>query len=320
MENVLITGASGYIGSKLAGYLAGQDEIRRIVGIDIHPPRLPCDKLLFHRRDVRAPVTDLLQEHRIDTVIHSAFILAPLHDKALMEDVNVNGTLNVLDCAVRSGVRQFLYTSSSTAYGFHPDNETPLTEESPLRGNGDFTYSKTKREIELALKSWQESGDHDMILTIIRPCFVVGPGFTNPLARHLGKRFVLLPSGDQPLQYVHEDDLIEIIYRLLCKKKRGAYNVGADGTISFNEMIRLLGNIHLTISFPLMYFLNHFAWHLRLSAISAFPSPALNMIRYSWGVSSEKLKRELDYRYRYTTAAAFADYAAHVKSVQTLHH
>ena len=69
--------------------------------------------------------------------------------------------------------------------------------------------------------------------------------------------------------------------------------------------------------FPLMYLLNHFAWHLRFSAITAFPSPALNMIRYSWVVSSEKLKRELGYRYRYTTAAAFADYAAHVKSVQS---
>lgn len=68
-----------------------------------------------------------------------------------------------------------------------------------------------------------------------------------------------------------------------------------------------------------MYLLNQFTGYLKLSAISAFPSPALNMIRYPWVVSSEKLKRGRGYHDRDTTAAAFADYAAHVKSVQPRH-
>ncbi|MEZ4577969.1 MAG: hypothetical protein R2875_08165 [Desulfobacterales bacterium] len=47
---------------------------------------------------------------------------------------------------------QILYTSSTTAYGFYPDNDQPLTEDSPLRGNDDFTYAKNKKEIEAIFK------------------------------------------------------------------------------------------------------------------------------------------------------------------------
>jgi len=68
-----------------------------------------------------------------------------------MEDINVNGTKNVLITAARHGVKQIMDCPSSTAYGFHPDNPPVLTEESPLRGNEDFTYAKNKRELE----SWQ---------------------------------------------------------------------------------------------------------------------------------------------------------------------
>jgi hypothetical protein len=58
-----------------------------------------------------------------------------------------------------------------------------------------------------------------------------------------------------------------------------------------------------------MYLLNNLAWYLRLSFISEFPSPSLNMVRYPWIVSSDKLKRVLGYRYKYTTRETFLDFA-----------
>jgi nucleoside-diphosphate-sugar epimerase len=63
-------------------------------------------------------------------------------------DINKGGTRNVLDAPVKAGIKQILYTSSTTAYGFYPDNDLPLTEDSPIRGNDDFTYAKNKKEIE----------------------------------------------------------------------------------------------------------------------------------------------------------------------------
>ena len=78
----------------------------------------------------------------------------PSH-KEMMEDINVSGTENVLSACVEANVSRLIYTSSTTAYGFHPDNEVPLTEESSLRGNDDLIYSKNKKDF---VKSVNKTG------------------------------------------------------------------------------------------------------------------------------------------------------------------
>jgi UDP-glucose 4-epimerase len=220
MENIFVTGAAGYIGKKLVNYLVEKDEVKKVIGIDVQGFGSEPEKLCFCRRDIREPLDDLLKDHHIDTVIHAAWVLTPIHNKELMEDININGTKNILDASVKAGVKQFFYTSSSTAYGFHPDNVCPLTEESPLRGNAAFTYSKNKREMEMFLQEFMANHkDVEMIFTIVRPCFVIGPGFDNPLARYLKKRVVLMPIDAQPFQYVHEDDLIVFTF----EKEKGRH-------------------------------------------------------------------------------------------------
>ena len=57
-----------------------------------------------------------------------------------------------------------MYTSSATAYGFYPDNPVPMTEDSPLRGNGDFTYAKNKKEIEFIFNDFM-AAHPDMAVT-----------------------------------------------------------------------------------------------------------------------------------------------------------
>ena len=308
MEKIFITGVSGYIGQKLLAFLDGKPAVQAVVGIDNREPSIRPGKLVFYRRDVREPMRDILLQHGIDAVVHLAYVVPPLHDKSLMEDVNIGGTRNILASCLKSPVKQIVYTSSATAYGFHADNDNPLTEESPLRGNDDFVYSKNKKEIERLFCRFSKDNP-GYTVSILRPSFVAGPVFDNPLARHMKKRFVLLPSVATPFQYVHEDDLIEIIYLLLQRRVNGIYNVGAEGTMTFAEMIKLLGNVMVPLPFNIMYLLNNLAWYLRLSFISEFPSPALNMVRFPWVVSSEKLTAELGYRYKYTTRETFLDFA-----------
>jgi UDP-glucose 4-epimerase len=313
MKNVLITGVSGYIGHKIARALARHAAVKTLVGIDIQPPRTPLNGLIFHQHDVRDTMVDLFRRHGIDTVIHAAYVLPPLHDQALMEDINVSGTRNVIAACCQTGVTHLLYTSSATAYGFHPDNPIPLTEESPLRGNDDFTYSKNKKEIEFIFQ--ELVGEQPtMAITILRPCFVVGPGFANPLANHLKKKLVLCPSPSAPMQFVHEDDLLRVI--LLCLEKRvtGVYNVAGEGSLAMAEMVRMLGNIYCPLPVAIMGPLNHLAWILRMTWLTEFPSPALNIMRYPWIVSSGKLVQETGFTYQYDTRAAFADFVAAVKT------
>jgi UDP-glucose 4-epimerase len=312
MSRVLITGVAGYIGSKLAANLAKKSEFAEIVGTDIKPPPKDIARLVFYEHDVRSQMVELLNRHAIDTVVHAAYVLPPLHDKQLMEDINLNGTHTVLSSCVEANISHIMYLSSATAYGFHPDNDRPLTEDSPLRGNEDFTYAKNKRIIEGMLVDFAKE-HQEITITILRPAFVVGPGFNNPLARYLQKSIVMLPFDGEPFQFVHEDDLIEIMVQLLLKKKQGTFNVGGDGTVPPRDMVRIMGNTPLPLPFGLLYPLNGVAWLLRLSFLTEFPSPALNMIRYPWVVSNDKLKREIGYSYQYTSKEAFEDFARYVR-------
>jgi len=313
MKNVLITGVSGYIGNKIARALAQHAAVKTLVGIDIQPPRTPQNGLIFHQHDVRETMADLFRRHGIDTVIHAAYVLPPIHDRALMEDINVSGTRNVIAACHDTGVDHLLYTSSATAYGFHPDNPIPLTEDSPLRGNDDFTYSKNKKEIEFIFQ--EVIGEQPaMAITILRPCFVVGPGFANPLATHLKKKVVLCPSPSSPMQFVHEDDLLRVMLLCLEKQVAGVYNVAGEGTLAMAEMIRMLGNIHCPLPAAVMAPINHLAWNLRMTWLTEFPSPALNIMRYPWIVSSAKLIRDTGFSYRYDTHAAFDDFAKTVQN------
>lgn len=312
MERVCITGVSGYIGGKLVSRLNDMPEIKETVGIDVVKPSTVTKKSSFYQRDVREPVDKILKEHAIDTLVHLAYIVAPIHNRSKMEDININGTVNILTSCARAGVKQILYTSSATAYGFHADNDVPLTEGSPLRGNDDFTYSKTKKQLEGVFSAFINANP-DIVGTIIRPAFVIGPGWNDPLSRHLRKKLVLLPSNTKAFQFVHEDDLIEIVCLLLKKKAAGAFNIGAKGAITSDDMIRLLGNVPVRLPFGLMYMFTELAWNLRLAFLAEFPGPALNLARYTWVVSSEKLRMELGYEYRYTTKEAFEDFVRHVK-------
>lgn len=313
MEHILITGVSGYFGQKLVRLLESKTEVNCITGIDIKPPAFNSPKLKFIKCDVRDNLEKVFRGRNIDCVIHTAYILPPIHDVSLMEDININGTKNVLNAAAACGVKQILDCSSSTAYGFHPDNPELLTEESPLRGNDDFTYAKNKKEIEAWMRCFEK--DHpDILFTTVRPCFVVGPGFTNPLARHLAKKICILPLENAPFQYIHEDDLVEIMYLLLKERKTGIFNLAADGTMTFGDMLRILGGWPLKIPVWLLWPMNNLMWRLRMTFMTEFPSPCLNMIRYPWIASNAKIKKETGYRFKYTTREAFADFARHVKT------
>ncbi len=316
MKNILITGVSGYIGMKTAAMLSAQNTVSNIVGIDIRPPKNQPPDLVFVKQDIRTPLLDLVMAHNIDTVVHAAYILPPIHDTKLMADININGTKNVLDACAKGGVQHLLYTSSTTAYGFHPDNPVPLTEDSPLRGNDDFTYARNKKEIEALLADFMDRHP-EIVTTILRPCVVIGPQIDNPISRCLQKRLVILPRKTAPFQFVHEDDLADVIKLCLTRRIGGVYNVAGESTISFPDMVKRLGNTPVYLPAWLLYPLNSLFWHLRASFLTEFPSPGLSMLRFPWIASSRHLVEKTGFSFRYNSQTAFDDFADSVKKRQS---
>ena len=180
----LITGGSGYIGSRLVGRLVERSDIERIAICDIRPPRGFQPKTEHRVLDVRdsARVREVIADERPDVLVHLAFVLNPIHDEKLMYEIDVGGTQAVLDAASEAGVGRVLVTSSTTAYGAFPDNPIPITEDWPVRGVPEFEYARDKAECDRLCQLWAlQHPDREM--TIVRPCIVFGPNVDNYLLR-----------------------------------------------------------------------------------------------------------------------------------------
>ena len=115
----VITGGSGYIGTRLVDLLSRREDTERIVICDVVPPRGYKPKTEYERLDGRdrAAVRSVLERSRADVLVHLAFILTPSHDEHFMYDVDVNGTHNVLEAAADAGTGQVLVDLPSVSAG-----------------------------------------------------------------------------------------------------------------------------------------------------------------------------------------------------------
>ena len=102
---ILVTGAAGYLGGRMVDYLCEADWVERVVGTDIKEPGRSHPKFVFDRRDIRESMDDIFDRENIDAVIHAAYVLPPIHNKQLMEDINKGGTQNILGAISRAGVK-----------------------------------------------------------------------------------------------------------------------------------------------------------------------------------------------------------------------
>ena len=300
----LITGGSGYIGTRLVESLAARAETEQVVNLDIHPPVRASQKSIFVQSDVRdhAELRNILERHEIDWLIHLAFIVNPLHDEALMYDIDVNGTKAVLRAVSEAGTRHALVASSVMAYGAFPDNPRPIYEDWPVRGMPGFSYARHKSEVDLVCQRW--AAEHsNRLLTIVRPCIVFGPNVDNYIVRRFREPFWPVPDGvEEQLQLIHEDDLVRGLETLIDGQYSGVFNIAGDDTMGWREAAAAVGLKPRVMPFRLVYLMEKLRWTFRLNEA---PPGNLDVLRFPWVVSSEKLKEATGWKPRYTTRETF---------------
>jgi len=266
---VAVTGPTGEIGKPLLSELERRDEVGSVVGMarrPFDPAAEGWEKVSYRRGDIldRGALAALFDG--ADVAVHLAFAI--FGDREEARKINLEGTRNAFETAIKAGVSRLVYASSVAAYGFHPDNPQPLTEEVPAWGSDSFYYSAQKAELEDLLDELLPGSGVEAY--VFRPCIVAGPRATMlieqtveavrggdplPLVRKgVGKLPLLspvLPDPGLPIQLVHHDDVARAMAAAICGDgPAGVYNLAGEGEVRVREIARELGWRWLPIPRP----------------------------------------------------------------------
>lgn len=257
---VAVTGPTGEIGKPLMAELERRPEVESVLGM-ARSPFDPADegwgKATYRRGDIldRGSLAALFDG--ADVAVHLAFAIFGGREET--HKVNLQGTRNVFEVAIKSGVKRLVYASSVAAYGFYRENPQPLTEDVPTRGSDSFYYSAQKAELEDLLDELLVGSG--MEAYVFRPCIVAGPRATMlieqlvenvrlgdplPLLRRGVERLPLarpvIPDPGVPIQLVHHDDVARAMAAAICGDgPPGAYNLAGPGKVSVADLARSVG-------------------------------------------------------------------------------
>jgi nucleoside-diphosphate-sugar epimerase len=266
---VAVTGPTGEIGKPLMSELEKRDEVEAVLGMarrPFDPAAEGWGKVAYRRGDIldRGALAALFDG--ADVAVHLAFAIFGGREET--RKVNLEGTRNVFETAIRAGVKRLVYASSVAAYGFHPENPQPLTEEVPPRGSESFYYSSQKAELEGLLDELLPGSGVDAY--VFRPCIVAGPRATMLIEQTVGavravdpvpvlrrgiERLPLLgpvlPDPGVPIQLVHHDDVARAMAAAICGDgPPGVYNLAGEGEVRVADIARELGWRSLPVPRP----------------------------------------------------------------------
>ena len=256
---ILITGGAGFIGSQLAKTLL--EKKHEIIVIDnlndyydsaikrANVEMLSAyETFTFVKGDIReiTDLEDIFSKNKINQVVHlaaQAGVRHSIQDPKLYYDVNVTGTLNILETMRKFACKKMIFGSSSSVYG--NNKISPFSEAHPV-DNPISPYAATKKSGELLCYTYHHLYNFDIFC--LRFFTVFGPGqrpemaiakFTDDILN--GKDIHMYGDGSSERDYTYVEDIVDGII-LSMKKLRGydIFNLGESTTISLKDLIRLI--------------------------------------------------------------------------------
>jgi UDP-glucose 4-epimerase len=307
---VAVTGASGYIGTRLLQNLEEEGTQRNLVAIDTRPLPFPIHNITVHRQDVTGTIEDILQRGRVTSLVHLAFISKRGRNRrevAAIRQANLDALKAVLDSCLRARVRHFIYLSSHTVYGAHPDNPIPLTDEAPLRPTLDFPYGYDKFLAEQMIDEFARQ-HQETLVTILRPCIVLGPTASNSVTDAFFRPWLLgVLDYNPPLQFLYEDDLARVLTIIIERGLPGVFNVAGEGVVFYQEMAKMIKSKLVNLPPLLAYPLVQLTWKLGIQREST--SRGLDLVRYPMVLDTGGLHRATGYRFWHTSLETLSAYA-----------
>ena len=299
---IAVTGAAGSIGSNLVARLAASGDVNTIVALDVRPIDSSSPKVHSYQRDILHPIDDVLKEHGVNSLIHLAFQLKPDRNREAARRINVGGTARVLQSCQFADVSHVVYLSSSTIYGAYASNDELFTEESPARPVRGFQYAEDKAATELLMQAYATDYPGTRV-TVLRGCVVMGPNSDNFITQAFSKPLLARIRGADPqMQFIHEDDLLDVMQHCLNEPFSDVFNVAGAGTVPYSHIAQVAGRRAVPLPTSILYPLTQTSWTLRLQSDS--PACGLDMIRWPWLADIGKLQRETGWVPKYTSQQA----------------
>ncbi|CAN5304029.1 NAD(P)-dependent oxidoreductase [soil metagenome] len=233
-KKVLITGGAGFLGINLIRHLLPRGY--EVASLDVEDFDYPeRDRVEVIRGDIRNKALVNRAMNGVDFVVHTAAAL-PLYSPADIHTTDVEGTRNILDAALKNGVKRVVHVSSTAVYGI-PDHH-PLYETDRLEGVGP--YGQAKIQAEMVCLEYRARG---LTVPIIRPKSFIGPERLGVFALLYdwavnGHNFPMIGSGNNRYQLLDVEDLCDAIALCLTLPEEQAddtFNVGAREFTTMKE-------------------------------------------------------------------------------------
>lgn len=317
---VVVTGATGNVGTSVIETLGSRSEVRSIRAIARRPTDVTYPKTQFLAADMGQD--DLRPHFRgADVVIHLAWIFQPTRDPVGTWENNVVGAIRVFEAAAAEGVSAVVYSSSVAAYSPGP-KDTPVDESWPTNGWPGAAYPREKAYLE----RWLDGYEHDnpqMRVVRMRPGFIfkreastaqrrlfVGPFLPRQLV-HRALIPVVPRTPGLSFQALHSADAGEAFAEATVRPVRGAFNLATDEKVDAEYLAEMLGARSISAPATLLRAGVWAAWHAHV--IPASPGLFDTVLGLPL-MDITRARRELGWSPKYTAKDALEEFIEGVRA------
>lgn len=323
---ILLTGASGFLGRRLANALAARHELRLLLRATARREGLPAAEIVLG--DIADPAAVEAAAAGCEAIVHGAALVRILAPRSEFERVNVGGTAAVVAAARRHGVARLLHVSSFMALG--PTEAGPGGELDEAAEPADRRWiNEYERTKTLADRLVRRAAGDGLPALLLYPTVVYGPGDLtegNLVVRHLldlaaGRVPALLGRPERRWNYVHVDDAVAgAVAALERGRPGGRYLLGGE-TVRLDAFYRLvseLGGIRVPsrrLPDPVATLFGALAkgWARLAGGTPQLTPDLVEVYRHDWAYRSDTAVAELGYRPR-TLAAGLAETLAWLRA------
>ncbi|MFM9615827.1 NAD-dependent epimerase/dehydratase family protein [Streptomyces niveiscabiei] len=312
---VLVTGVARRLGGRFVRRIQRDPGVDRVIGVDVVRPEHSLGGAGFVQADIRQPtIARVLAESGADTVVHMDVTGTPLGSGSRMsvKETNVIGTMQLLGaCQKAPGVKRLVVKSSTNVYGSAPRDPAVFTESTAAKSLPSGGFAKDAVEVEGYVRGFARRRP-DVAVCVLRFANILGPGAETPLASYFELPVLPTVFGYDPrLQFVHEDDVIEVLRIASHEPARGTlnsgtFNIAGDGVLLLSQCSRRLGRPTVPLLLPAVTWAGSL---VRTLGMTDFSPEQIRLLTHGRVVSTTLMRETLGFSPAYTTAGTFADFA-----------